>query len=142
MENNEKIKNKKIMFQLLTIIQILITIILSAGLIFFISQRCTKNSYSLNEQEQLAFNSKFTSYEGNQKGHQVNALAQVVLTNNQVAKESGTTDETGISLHGEITINADGSSASFNKVPAENMYTVNFSYKNGLINSIEIRNKK
>ena len=121
---------------------ILIAIVLiSIGVFVLNMGRESVNSVNMNEQEQMAFNSKFTSYEGVQRGSQVNALAQAVLTNNQAAKDEGSTATKGIALSGKISIAADGSTTSFDKVPAGSMYKVSITYKDGLVNAIAINDK-
>ena len=96
---------------------ILIAIVLiSIGVFVLNMGRESVNSVNMNEQEQMAFNSKFTSYEGRQRGSQVNALAQAVLTNNQAALEEGSTATKGVAMTGQITIAADGSTTTFTRV--------------------------
>ena len=119
---------------------ILLSILLiSLGIIIFSQAQDTINSVNMNEQEIMAFNNKFTPYEGESiRGSQVNALAQAVLSNNQSAADNGETATKGIKMSGKITINADGSTTSFTKVSAGTLYKVTFTYKNSLVNEIVV----
>ena len=118
---------------------LLAILIISLGILIFSQAQDTINSVNMSEQEIMAFNNKFTPYEGDSiRGSQVNALAQAVLSNNQSAKENGETATKGIAMSGKITINADGSSTSFTKVSAGTIYKTTFTYKNGLVNAINV----
>ncbi len=69
---------------------LLAIVIISLGLIVVNNVRSTVDNASLNEQEILAFNSKFTSYEGeNVSGSRVNSLLQQVMATNQVSIKEG-----------------------------------------------------
>ena len=118
---------------------ILIAIVLiSIGVFVLNMGKESVNSVNMNEQEQMAFNSKFTSYEGKQRGSQVNALAQTIITNNQAAKTEGSTSTKGVKMTGKITIANDGSTTTFTKLPTGTMYTVTITYKDGLVNVINV----
>lgn len=118
---------------------ILIAIVLiSLGVYVLSMGQESINSVNMSEQEIMAFNSKFTNYEGKQRGSQVNALAQTVLTNNQAAKDEGSTTSKGVAMSGSINIAADGSTTSYNKVPTGSYYTVSFTYQDGLVHTITV----
>lgn len=121
---------------------ILLSILLiSLGIFIFSQAQDTLDSVNMDEQEIQAFNNKFTPYEGDRvRGSQVNALAQAVLSNNQSAKNNGETDTKGIKMSGKgVGISPDGSSTSFTRLPAGTFYSVKFTYKNSLVNEIEVK---
>ena len=118
---------------------LLAILIISLGIIIYTQAQDTISSVNMSDQERMAFNSKFEPYRGDSiRGSQVNALAQAVLSNNQSAKENGDTATKGIAMSGSIVIKADGSSTTFNRVPAGTMYKVTFTYKDSLVNAINI----
>jgi len=128
---------------------ILLSILLiSLGILIFSQAQDTINSINMSEQEVMAFNNKFTPYEGdNIRGSQVNALAQAVLTNNQSARDNGESETKGISVDGTAGIsisngkNNTNLSTTFRKVPAGTFYKVTFTYTNSLVSGITIDNK-
>lgn len=114
-------------------------LIISLGILIFSQAQDTINSVNMSEQEIMAFNNKFTPYEGSSiRGSQVNALAQAVLTNNQSAKDNGETTTKGIAMSGAITIASDGSSKNFTRVSSGSIYEVEFTYKDALVNQIKV----
>lgn len=115
-------------------------LIISLGILIFSQAQETINAVNMSEQEVMAFNNKFTPYEGDSiRGSQVNALAQAVITNNQSAKDNGETATKGITMSGKITIAADGgSTTTFTKLPSGTTYKVTFTYKNSLVNVINV----
>ena len=120
---------------------LLAILIISLGILIFSQAQDTINSVNMSDSERLAFNNKFTPYEGdNIRGSQVNALAQAVLTNNQTAKENGESATKGIkvTLDGVEMIKADGTSTSVTKVESGKMYKVVFTYKDSLVNVVTI----
>ena len=120
---------------------LLAILIISLGILIFSQAQDTINSVNMSDSERLAFNNKFTPYEGtNIRGSQVNALAQAVLTNNQTAKENGESATKGIkvTLDGVEMIKADGTSTSVTKVESGKMYKVVFTYKDSLVNEVTI----
>ena len=122
---------------------LLAILIISLGILIFSQAQDTINSVNMDEQEIMAFNNKFTPYQGNnQRGSEVNALAQAVLSNNQSAADNGETATKGITMSGSITIKNDGSTTTFTRVPNGTMYKVEFSYKDGLVNSITVTENK
>lgn len=92
----------------------------------------------MTEAEILAFNAKFTRYEGRIRGSQVNALAQVVISNNNNQKEYG--DTNFVEMKGEINIKKD--STSFEKLDISKYYTVTLSYQNSRVNEITVTENK
>lgn len=122
---------------------LLAILIISLGILIFNQAQDTVGSVNMDEQEIMAFNNKFTQYEGeNVRGSQVNALAQAVLANNQSAKNNGDSDTKGIKmviLGNELK--ADGSSQTFTRVPTGTYYKVEFKYNNSLVNEITVTAK-
>lgn len=124
---------------------LLAILIISLGILIFNQAQDTVGSVNMDEQEIMAFNNKFTQYEGESvRGSQVNALAQAVLANNQSAKNNGDTATKGIQMNisGKEAIKANGESESFTRVPTGTYYKVDFKYKNSLVNVIEVTEKK
>ena len=118
---------------------LLAILIISLGILIFSQAQDTINSVNMSDSERLAFNNKFTPYEGdNIRGSQVNALAQAVLANNQTAKENGETATKGIEVTGEISILANGTTTTFDRVPSGTMYKVVFEYQDSLVHKITI----
>ena len=120
---------------------ILIAIVLISIGVFVIRQgQQAVDSVNMSETEMLAFNSKFTSYEGKQRGSQVNALAQAVLSNNVAAAAEGATSTKGITMSGKGTdITPDGTTKT--DTTADNTgayYTVSITYVNGLVHTITV----
>lgn len=124
---------------------LLAILIISLGILIFNQAQDTVGSVNMDEQEIMAFNNKFTQYEGESvRGSQVNALAQAVLANNQSAKNNGDTATKGIQMNilGEAAINANGDSESFTRVPTGTYYKVDFKYQNSLVHEITVTEKK
>ena len=70
---------------------LLVILIISLGLVVYNQAKDSVGSANLDQQEIEAFNSKFTSYEGNSvSGSQVNRLIQTVISSNQ-SEVSGST---------------------------------------------------
>ena len=91
----------------------------------------------LSEQEKEAFNSKFTTYEGQGiSGAQVNMLIQTIIASNQVSdmKVSITYPD---SDGNEVTI-SDSSNTTNARVETGNTYTVTMEYQDGFINKITV----
>lgn len=122
---------------------LLAILIISLGILIFNQAQDTVGSVNMDEQEIMAFNNKFTQYEGEMvRGSQVNALAQAVLANNQSAKNNGDTATKGITMKilDKVVIKDDGTSESFTRVPTGTYYKVVFTYKNSLVNVINVMN--
>ena len=111
---------------------LLAILIISLGILIF-------SQAQVDEQEIMAFNNKFVNYIGNNKtGSEVNALAQAVLSNNQSASDNGESDTKGITMSGSVVIAGDGTTTSFTRLPSGTRYNVTCTYKNGLINTINV----
>lgn len=125
---------------------LLAILIISLGILIFNQAQDTVGSVNMDEQEIMAFNNKFTQYEGDSvRGSQVNALAQAVLANNQSAKNNGDTATKGIIMNildEKPSIQANGESNSFKRVPTGTYYKVDFKYQNSLVHEITVTEKK
>lgn len=84
---------------------------------------------NLSEQEMMAFNNKFTVYEGsNITGARVNTLIQTVIASNSS------------NIRHEVAISIDGKEykAGDNSVELTKKYTVKTNYKDGFVNQVNI----
>ena len=118
-------------------------LIISLGILIFSQAQDTINSVNMSEQEVMAFNNKFTPYEGeNVRGSQVNALIQAVVSNNQSANENGEDKTKGITITGaDVNVQPGKQVGSVKKVATGSFYKVEFEYKNSLVNKITITQK-
>lgn len=119
-------------------------LIISLGIFIFSQAQDTINSINMSEQEVMAFNNKFTPYQGDSiRGSQVNALAQAVLSNNQSAADNGETATKGIQMTlPSSSIAADGKTTTFEKVPSGSIYKVVFTFENSLVHTITVTKVK
>ena len=114
-------------------------VIISLGFIIFTQAQNTVGSVNMSEQEIMAFNNKFTTYEGRTlRGTEVNALAQSVLSNNKTAADNGETDTKGIAMTGEVKMQNKGEDTGITRLPAGSLYKISITYKNGLVNKIDV----
>lgn len=124
-------------------------LIISLGILIFSQAQDTIDSINMSEQEIMAFNNKFTPYEGTRvRGSQVNALIQAVLSNNQSALDNGEQTTKGINLtatdsrvNPAISISIQGTTGAnqtVQKVPAGSFYKVEFTYEKSLVRTIKI----
>lgn len=124
-------------------------LIISLGIFIFTQAQDTLNSINMSEQEIMAFNNKFTPYQGDSvRGSQVNALAQAVMANNRSAKDNGEESTKGIvmTINTEdvksVQINADGTTTgSFKRLASGTFYKVEFTYENSLVHTIAVTDK-
>ena len=136
----QKKKKRKLIYQVLTLIQVIIT---ALYVVFFIQllleQNKSKIGDILPDPAIMAFNSRFTSYEGTHiRGAQINQLIQLVVdTNTSYNNENikiniSYVESDGRTITEEITNNN-------KKVKTYNTYTVNIEYsKEGYVNKIII----
>ena len=121
---------------------LLAILIISLGILIFSQAQDTVGSVNLSEQEIIAFNNKFITYQGdNKRGTEVNALIQAVRTNNQSAHDSGATekivkfvgpsDRCGIYMENGYEVKG--------SVDNGKLYKIELIYENGLIRNIKIR---
>ncbi|MEE0866460.1 MAG: hypothetical protein U0L98_06685, partial [Clostridia bacterium] len=129
---------------------LLAILIISLGILIFSQAQDTVGSVNMSEQEMMAFNNKFTAYEGtNKRGTEVNALIQAVIANNQAAIANGFNDrvvtiETDSTVTGSSVVitNTETTSSDFGLVEGNvtkgDTYKVSISYNNGIVNEITI----
>ena len=123
---------------------LLAILIISLGILIFSQAQDTVGSVNMSEQEMMAFNNKFTAYEGtNKRGTEVNALIQAVIANNQAAKANGFSDRV-VTIATDNTITDTNSQVSTTNgavsgnVTKGDTYTVSISYTKGIVNTITI----
>ena len=114
-------------------------LIIALGVFVFNQAKSAVGNTGLSDQEVAAFNSKFDSYEGNQKGSSVKALINTVRNYNKSA-ESG---EIINILPGTAPTNVtdqltDDSGVNYSaSIISSNMYKITFAYnKQGRISAI------
>ncbi|MCI8411789.1 MAG: hypothetical protein HFJ40_05090 [Clostridia bacterium] len=119
---------------------ILLSILLiSLGIMIFNQAQDTVGSINMSEQEIQAFNNKFIPYEGsNKRGTEVNALIQLVRANNQAASDDGAEEKIITIKSTKQGVNTNGGVVT-GTVTTGSTYTVDFTYKNGLVNVIDIK---
>lgn len=120
---------------------ILIAIVLISIGVFVLRQgQDAMSAADMSEAEILAFNSKFESYSGTQRGSQVNALIERVVSANRGAASG--TDITLTVNNPSITINQSTTAVTdAQKVPTANFYNVTMTKSTdgtGLIRSITV----
>ena len=118
---------------------LLAILIISLGILIFSQAQDTVGSVNMSEQEIMAFNNKFITYQGdNKRGTEVNALIQAVRTNNQSAHDSGATEKIISFVHPSAGISMKNGYEVEGTVNNGRLYKVVMQYKNGLINTIQI----
>ena len=120
---------------------ILIAIVLiSIGVYVLRQGQNAVSSADMSEAEILAFNSKFTTYEGTQRGSNVNALLdRIAIANKQLANNGGT--KVTIEGNSGAALANDGLSVT-TKVSTNAYFTVTVTgtdAKSGLITKIKIQ---
>ncbi|MEE0866462.1 MAG: hypothetical protein U0L98_06695 [Clostridia bacterium] len=121
---------------------LLAILIISLGILIFSQAQDTVGTVNMSEQEIMAFNNKFITYQGNNKrGTEVNALLKLVNANNQAANDSGATEkiiECSFTPH-YISLGLHKNGFIFEgTLPDGSMWNVNMYYEKGLINAIKI----
>lgn len=117
---------------------ILIAIVLISIGVFVLRQgQNAINSVNMSESEILAFNSKFESYLGTQRGTNVKALLDRIIISN---REQGT-DGAQVSVVGDITQAANATTASSVGTAKYYYVSVNKKDDSGLIKEIKIEDK-
>lgn len=117
---------------------LLAILIISLGILIFSQAQDTVGSVNMSEQEIMAFNNKFTPYQGtNKRGTEVNALVQAVRVNNQSAHDAGASEKI-ITISGQgVTMKSDGFSVEGN-VTKGDTFKVVITYEKGLVHTITI----
>lgn len=133
MEENEeeliRVKKRRRRYQVLMIVQFLILCLIVLINVKVIVPRLKTNEINreenqMNEVEIMAFNAKFSSYSGTQRGSQVNRLLDVIIKNNNKEKLKNETDRRIVSVSGEVTIDDNGNMLTESKVLTAGYYEV------------------
>lgn len=115
---------------------LLAILLISLGIMIYNQAQSVVDGSGMTEAELSTFNSKFTKYEGIQKGSVVKSMINEVLSNN--ANDAGK----------NIDITANATNANENEIKAGNtssisnnqQYKITFGRSNGRINSVTIAN--
>lgn len=94
----------------------------------------TVDESSMSEVEMSAFNSKFTQYEGGQRGTSVRNLLQMILSNN-IAE---TDENRKVEVSGVVTMTKDDTEAPIDEINTSSTYHVEIQYNEGLVSEIVI----
>ena len=129
---------------------VLSLVIISLGMFIFSKGNEVANSIDMNEQEILAFNNKFTPYEGESiRGGQVNALLQAVVASNRSVNDNGEIDTKGIEVistddgvKGFTAEDSIGDNFKLSKVKTGTYYKVELTLINSLVRNVTISSKK
>ena len=89
---------------------------------------------SMSEVEISTFNSKFTQYEGVQRGTAVKSLLQTILSNN-IAE---TDENKKVEVSGVVTMTKDDTEAPIDEIQTGSTYNVEIQYNEGLVSAIII----
>ncbi|MCI8460818.1 MAG: hypothetical protein HFE81_05425 [Bacilli bacterium] len=120
---------------------LLAILLITLGIVVYLQAQDTIDSVNMSEQEIMAFNNKFTPYEGdNVRGSQVNALIEAVVSNNQSAADNGDTATKGITVNGTagVSIDPKTTSGTVKRVPSGTFYKVTITRSKSLVSSIAI----
>lgn len=115
-------------------------LIIALGVFVFNQAKSAVGNTGLSDQEVAAFNSKFDSYEGKQKGSSVKALINTVKNYNKSAENGEIIDikntAAGTGIVNQLPNDTNVSYANTNIVSGK-MYTVSFEYnKQGRISAV------
>lgn len=114
-------------------------LIISLGILIFSQAQDTINAVNMNEQEILAFNNKFTPYEGDSiRGSQVNALLQAVVSSNQSVNDNGEITTKGI----RVIFEDDDLGESFEVAECLNQNFTLSKVKTGTYYKVELKREK
>lgn len=89
---------------------------------------------SMSEVEMSTFNSKFTQYEGAQRGTAIKSLLQTILSNN-IAE---TDENRKLEVSGVVTMTKNATEAPTNEINNASTYNVEIQYNEGLVSEIVI----
>lgn len=130
---------------------ILLSILLiSLGIMIFNQAQSAINGSGMSDAQVSAFNQKFTKYNGNQKGSQIRALVQEVMSNNNGEEASDETrvsinvNNQGLTTKGTASLVSLGAGANEQPNYGDNFsntktYTVSFQYYNGRVAVIDVK---
>lgn len=121
---------------------ILIAIVLVSIGVFVLRQgQDAMSAADMSEAEKLAFNSKFESYGGQQRGSQVNALVERVITSNR-QQTSGDVEGAIVTVSGVINVTEAAPTTKSGDIKTAQYYNVkiNKSPATGLVETIQVTN--
>ncbi len=122
---------------------LLAILIISLGIIIYQQAAGIVNNNSMNDVEITQFNSRFTQYQGKQKGTTVRALLQEVLSNNMTQDD----DDKKVTVSGAVTMQKTTTTAPINSITTGGTYEIGFVYGTsgtanaGLVSEITITKK-
>lgn len=106
----------------------------SIGLLTYNQAASVVNENSMSEAEMSAFNSQFTQYEGEQRGTNVRALLQKVISSNFNQDD----DNRKVEVSGVVTMSKDATSVPTDEIQAGSTYNVELEYTEGWVSGIII----
>ena len=124
---------------------LLAIIIISLGIMIFTQAQGTIKGAGMTEAQIIAFNQKFTKYQGKQKGSVIRSLVQEVMSNNNSEEASSDTrvsinvansSVTGVTIPATPAVTLDAAAdtqPSYNSFSNTTTYTVSFGYLNGRV---------
>lgn len=132
---------------------LLAILLISLGIMIFNQAQSAINGSGMSDAQLSAFNQKFTKYQGKQKGSEIRAMVQEVMSNNNGDEAS---DETRVSINANNSaatgIATEGTAALVKLDAGENQqpiygtnfsntktYTVSFKYYNGRVAIIDVK---
>lgn len=108
--------------------------ILSLNMLIYNQATDVVNESSMSEVEMSTFNSRFTQYEGTQRGTAVKSLLQMVLSNNL----SQTDENRKVEVSGVVTMTKDATEVSIDEIQTGSTYNVELQYNEGVVSAIVI----
>lgn len=108
--------------------------LLSLNLLIYNQASDAINENSMSEVEMSTFNSKFTQYEGVQRGTTVKSLLQTILSNN-IAE---TDENKKVEVSGVVTMTKDATEAPIDQIQSGSTYNVEIQYNEGWVSGITI----
>ena len=117
---------------------LLAILIISLGVIIYQQAAGVVNKNSMSDIEISTFNSKFTTYEGNVKGSQVNSLLQTIIASNTDENNSDRMVKIDSST---VKLTSDNKGIEQRAINS-NTYSVKCNYKNGLVDTITVEDNR
>ena len=108
--------------------------LLSLNLLIYNQASDAINENSMSEVKMSTFNSKFTQYEGVQRGTAVKSLLQTILSNN-IAE---TDENKKVEVSGVVTMTKDATEAPIDQIQSGSTYNVEIQYNEGWVSGITI----
>lgn len=132
---------------------LLAILLISLGIMIFNQAQSAINGSGMSDAQLSAFNQKFTKYNGKQKGSEIRAMVQEVMSNNNGSEAS---DETRVSINvnnaAASGVSTKGTASLVSLEAGENKqptygtsfsntktYTVSFQYYNGRVAIIDVK---